>query len=329
MAHDSFAVGIGASSGGVEALLQIAGALPARFPAPVLVTLHIGSLSSLLPELIRARGPNRALHPADGDRLEPGTIYVAPPDRHLLLQDGRIRLGLGPKENHARPAIDPMFRSMALALRSCAIGIVLSGRLDDGTAGLKAIKECGGTAIVQDPATALEPSMPASALHNVEVDLCLRIADLVPALERIVGAAARASAAAPPGNLRHEQLAQEGVDSIESLSAIAEPSTLTCPECGGSLWQLKDAKPLRYRCHTGHAFTAASLVFAQGENAEHSLWSGVRALHEREYLLRRLARVARAHGDHAQAQAGERRADDTRARADELVRLIERKDRGA
>ena len=328
MAHDSFAVGIGASSGGVEALLHIAGALPARFPAPVLVTLHIGSLSSLLPELIRARGPNRALHPADGDLLEPGTIYVAPPDRHLLLQDGRIRLGLGPKENYARPAIDPMFRSMALALRSCAIGVVLSGGLDDGTAGLKAIKECGGTAIVQDPATALEPSMPASALANVEVDLCLRIVDLVPALERIVSAPARA-AAAPPDHVRHEQLAQEGVDSIGNLTAIAETSTLTCPDCGGSLWQLKDARPLRYRCHTGHAFTAASLAFAQGEAAEHSLWSGVRALHEREHLLRRLARVARAHGDHAQAQTGERRADETRARADELVRLIERKDRGA
>lgn len=329
MPPDSFAVAIGASSGGVDALLQIASALPAGFPAPVLVTQHIGNLASMLPELMHARGANPAVHPADGDALRPGTIYVAPPDRHLLVQGERVRLSRGPKENYCRPAIDPMFRSVALARGSRAIGVVLSGQLDDGTAGLKAIKECGGTAIVQDPATALEPGMPVSALDNVDVDLCLRVADIVPALERRVGAPAWAGPADPPEHLRREQSVQDGIDPMENLSAIAEPSTLTCPDCGGSLWELKDHQPLRYRCHTGHAFTGTSLVFARGDAAEHSLWSGVRALHEREYLLRRVARVARAHGEHGQAEAGERRADEARMRADELVRIIERKERGA
>lgn len=308
-------------------MLQIASALPAGFPAPVLVTQHIGNLASVLPELMRARGPNRAQHPVDGDPPVPGTIYVAPPDRHMLLQDGRLRLSRGPKENYCRPAIDPMFRSVALSMRARAVGVVLTGQLDDGTAGLKAIKLCGGTAIVQDPATALEPAMPASALANVEVDLRVRLEHIVPALERIVGASAR-PAPEPPDTLHHEQLAHEGVDPMGNLAAIAEPSTLSCPDCGGSLWELKDRKPLRYRCHTGHAFTAASLGFAQGESAEHSLWGGVRALQEREYLLRRLARVARAQGDHAQADAGERQADNARARADELVRMIEHTEEG-
>jgi chemotaxis response regulator CheB len=263
VANEQFAVAIGASAGGIEALLQIAAALPRGFPALVLVTQHVGNLPSMLPELLRARGPHPAIHPLGGEPALPGTIYVAPPDRHMLLVDGRIRLSRGPKENHSRPAIDPMFRSVAHAMRERAIGVVLTGQLGDGTAGLQAIKRCGGTAIVQDPATALEPSMPASALANVQVDLCLHLDEVVPAIERIIGTAGPGPAVVPGGN------------------------------------------------------------------AQHSLRSDVRALREREDLLRRAARLARAHGDHAQAEAGERRAEDARARADALVRIIERKERGA
>lgn len=186
MGQHPYAIAIGASAGGVDALLQLASALPERFPALVFVTQHIGNLPSVLPELLRARGPNPSIHPADGDPPVPGTIYVAPPDRHMLLQEGRIRLSRGPKENYCRPAIDPMFRSIALAMRARAIGIVLTGLLGDGTAGLQAIKQCGGTAIVQDPATARAPAMPRSALGNVDVDLCLRLDGIVPALTRMI-----------------------------------------------------------------------------------------------------------------------------------------------
>lgn len=186
MDKQQYAVAIGASLGGVDALMQIAARLPARFPAIVLVTQHIGSHASILPELMRSRGPNPALHPRDGELPIPGTIYLAPPDRHLLVERGCLRLVCGPKVNHSRPAIDPMFRSVALAFGPRAIGIVLSGRLDDGTAGLRTIKECGGVAIVQEPATAMAPGMPSSALANVAVDHCLRVEEMVPViLERL------------------------------------------------------------------------------------------------------------------------------------------------
>jgi two-component system chemotaxis response regulator CheB len=325
-----FAVAIGSSSGGVDALLELAGTMPPRFPAIVLVTQHIGDHPSILPELMRARGPNHAMHPHDGDKPVPGTIYVAPPDHHMLLDRDRIRLFRGPRENYCRPAIDPMFRSVALSLRSHAIGVVLTGQLDDGTAGLKAIKQCGGWAIVQDPATAPQPSMPASALANVEVDFRLRIDEIVPAILRIVGGGEPAHARAmPPESLQREQMIHHGRQVMENLSAIGQPSGLTCPDCGGGLWELSEQKPLRYRCHTGHAFSAQSLQYAQGESTEHSLWSGVRSLQEREILLRRVAMVARAQGDEAQAQAAQEQADHAHAQAKQLVRMIEEENGGA
>lgn len=178
---------IGASAGGVNVLLEIAASLPGSFPAPVCIVLHIGSNPSLLPELLRFRGPNRAIHVQDGQPLEAGTLHVAPPDRHVLLEGDRLRLTHGPKENHARPAIDPLFRSAALARGRGAIGVILTGQMDDGTAGLRAIKDCGGIAIVQDPDTAEEPGMPRSALRNVAVDHCVPLQEIAPLLLRLVG----------------------------------------------------------------------------------------------------------------------------------------------
>lgn len=318
------AVAIGASAGGIDALLRLAAAMPADFPATVLVTQHIGSYKSVLPQLLRQSGPNRAKHAADGDPPLPGTIYVAPPDHHMLVERERIRLLRGPKENHCRPAIDPMFRSVALAFRSQAIGVVLTGGLDDGTAGLKAIKQCGGTAIVQDPATALDPSMPRSALENVDVDFTLELHQMVPAILRIVGAGApRAAPAAPPESIGRELTILHGRRTMENLSLIGKPSGLTCPDCGGGLWEINDDRPLRWRCHTGHAFSSQSLEAAQTETAEAALWSGVRALQEREALLRRVAVVAQAQRDEEQARAMRAQADRVGAQADRLVKIIE------
>jgi two-component system, chemotaxis family, protein-glutamate methylesterase/glutaminase len=327
-----FAVAIGASTGGVDALLKIAAALPEHFPALVLVTLHIGTYGSVLPGLLHWRGRNPAKHPYNGERALPGTIYVAPPDQHMLLQGDRIHLSRGPKENLFRPAIDPMFRSVALSRRARSIGVVLTGQLDDGTAGLRAIKDAGGTAIVEDPATALEPSMPQSALDNVEVDWSLPLPQIVPQLTQLVTVAPDAQPTANVEDAAREQQIVEGEETmgnIENLSAIAQPSSLTCPECGGGLWEVNDRKPLRFRCHTGHAFSARSLEHAQSQTAEHALWSSVRTLHEREMLLRRLAAVSRFHGQDAQAQVQEAQADLARERARDLVRMLEGRSSGA
>jgi two-component system, chemotaxis family, protein-glutamate methylesterase/glutaminase len=317
------AIVIGASSGGVAALLDLACGLPRTLPAVVGVVLHVGALPSILPQLLTARGVLRAVHPRDGDPLRPGTIYVAPPDRHMLFTPDGIRLSQGPRENHARPAVDPLFRTAALHWRARAIGVVLSGQLDDGTAGLKAIKECGGTALVQDPAEAVEPSMPASALANVAVDHCVPVQAMAPLLLELTGREAVAARTRRPERLAREQAIFERRNVMENLSALAEPSALTCPDCGGGLWELKDQRPLRYRCHTGHAFTATSLEAAQGQTAEHALWSSVRALQERELLLRRLATVAEATGDHPQAAAGRRAADRVREQTRQLSSLTQ------
>jgi two-component system, chemotaxis family, protein-glutamate methylesterase/glutaminase len=317
------AVVIGASSGGVSALLDVAAGLPPDLNAIVGVVLHVGNQYSILPELLTRRGPWTALHPSDGEPLQPGTIYVAPPDYHLLFTDARARLSRGPRENHARPALDPLFRSAALGWRERCVRVVLTGDLDDGTAGLAAIKACGGTAIVQDPVTAFQPSMPASALASVNVDHCLPLPEIASTLARIVGSGPPPRPAQPASLVAREQAIFEGKQAMENLAQVGQPSTLTCPECGGGLWELKDAKPLRYRCHTGHAYSARALESAQADAAEHALWSSVRALQEREILLRRLANVAEATGDLPQAQAGRRQADRVKEQVAQLSRLVE------
>jgi two-component system, chemotaxis family, protein-glutamate methylesterase/glutaminase len=314
---------IGASTGGVAALLELASGLPPKLPAIVGVVLHVGSLPSILPQLLSARSALRAVHPQDGDPLRPGTIYVAPPDHHMLFTTDAVRLSQGPRENHARPAIDPLFRTAALHWGAGAVGVVLSGQLDDGTAGLKAIKDCGGAAIVQDPGEAIEPAMPRSALANVAVDHCVTVEAMAPLLLALVGRKKVQARASPPEGLAREHAIFERRNVMENLSALADPSALTCPDCGGGLWELKDQRPLRYRCHTGHAFTATSLEAAQAETAEHALWSSVRALQERELLLRRLATVAEATGDHPQAEAGRRAADRVREQTRQLGALTQ------
>lgn len=317
------AILIGASSGGVPALLELAAQLPADINAVVGVVLHVGNQRSILPELLSARSRWRAMHPVDGEPLAPGAMYVAPPDHHLLFTADAVRLSRGPRENHARPAVDPLLRSAALHWSERAIGVVLTGELDDGAAGLAAIKACGGVAIVQDPATAFEPGMPASALANVAVHHCLPLAEIPSTLARLVNGDRTPPSVPPAPHVQREHAVFEGRQLMENLSALGALSALTCPECGGGLWEMKEAKPLRYRCHTGHAFTARSLDNAQAGAAEYALWAGVRALHEREMLLRRLATVAQATGDTAQAEIGRREADRVRAQAERLSRQVE------
>lgn len=324
------AIVVGASSGGVSALLDLVAALPSRLDAIVGVVLHVGTQRSILPELLTAKGGMPAMHPRDGQTLQPGTIYVAPPDHHMLFTDAAVKLSRGPRENHARPAVDPLFRSTAISWRERAIGVVLTGELDDGTAGLAAIKECGGTTIVQDPSTAVQRSMPASAIANVTVDHCLPLDRIARTLEQLSGQTPlRETPVRVPARLRREQALFDGRQSVENLNALGRPSGLTCPDCGGGLWELDGTRPLRYRCHTGHAFTARTLHNAQAELADHALWSSVRVLQEREMLLRRLATVAEATGDLDQAHAGRLQADEVRAQAEQLARMVEREFSGA
>lgn len=294
------AIFIGASSGGVYAMLELAAALPAGFPLPLLFVQHIGAHRSQLALLLDARGPNRAVEATDGDVPMPGTIYVAPPDHHMLLEDGAIRVVHGPKEHHARPAIDPLFRSAALELGAGAIGVLLTGLLDDGSAGLRAIQDCGGTVVVQDPADAFEPSMPRAALAVVRADHVVPMAAMAQLLHALalaeVPAEPQDGAGGPRGPsevLRGEHAVSEGMCTMETLKKIGEPSAFTCPDCGGVLFELSEGAPVRYRCHTGHAFSLRSLAATQEQLTDAALWTALRALQEKQALLRRLADLHR------------------------------------
>jgi two-component system chemotaxis response regulator CheB len=220
---------IGASAGGVSALQRMAADLPPEFPAAVLIVLHVGANRSLLPKLLAAAGPNSASHAQDGEKLRMGHLAVAPPDHHLLLNNGYLNLTRGPKENFARPAIDPLFRSAALTYGPRVLGVVLTGNLDDGTAGLQAIKECGGFTVVEDPSTAFAPSMPASALEYVEVDHRVPIELMGRKLAELVAQSSPEAKTTPPA-LRHEHAPQAGtVNAMDDLKAIAAPSAIICP----------------------------------------------------------------------------------------------------
>ncbi|MFL6692285.1 MAG: chemotaxis protein CheB [Ramlibacter sp.] len=318
----SLAIVLGASMGGVEALLTLAAALPDDVPAIFCIVLHVGSHQSILPELLRARGKARAMHAVDGQRAEPGTLYVAPPDHHLLLEGDVLRLSRGPRENLARPAIDPLFRSAAVHWRERAIGVVLTGRLDDGAAGLAAIKAAGGKAVVQNPAEAPEPEMPLAALDATAVDACLPLADIAPYLVQLAQVAGSAAPAPVPAAIRDEHAINLGDLSMERLDSIGDVSTLTCPECGGTLWEMRDAKPLRYRCHTGHAFSAGSLAHGQEQLVNSHIWGGARSLRERAMLLRRMQAVATGTDDPRQAAAIRAQADRVTRQAETLEAML-------
>ena len=314
---------IGASAGGVQALRVLAAELRADFAAAVCVVLHIGAHESTLPALLEAAGPLPAAHACSGHALRPGRILVAPPDHHLVLQGDTVQLTRGPKEHHTRPAVDPLFRSAALSLGPRVIGVLLTGGLDDGTAGLQAIKQCGGLVVVQDPLDAEDPSMPGAALQAVEVDHCVPLARIAPLLVELVRQTVPAAAAAPPPRLVHEHLAGlGGENTMDELEQVAVPSTLVCPDCKGTLWEINGSRPPRYLCHTGHGFSLRSLAAVQQEATENALWSAVRALQEKELLLRKVAALERSAGDEDRAQVAEGEADDLRQQAQLLRRLV-------
>ena len=326
MKHQTVVV-VGASAGGVKALLTLSSTLPKGFPAPVLVVLHIGANTSVLPSLLATHGNNPAVHAEDGQSLQNGTLYVAPPDHHMLVEDGVVRLSRGPKEHHTRPAIDPLFRSAALARGPRTIGVVLTGRLDDGTAGLQAIKDCGGVAVVQDPADAEVADMPNSALRSVAVDHCVPLAQMAATLVALVGRPMPADT--PPQPERQQQLEVE-MDvfrgegkSMEKLNEIGKPSMFACPDCDGVLWEIGASNPPRYRCHTGHGFSLRSLEETQRGRTEDSLWGAIRALEQREGVLRALAQQSRTNGAEADARRSDAEADEAALQASRLQALVE------
>jgi len=286
---------MGASAGGVMALTEILAGIPADFPVPILVVMHIGDHPSMLPVLLGRRCALSVRHAGHHETLGPGMVLIAPPDRHLLVEseDGVLRtvLARGPKENHSRPAIDTLFRSAAAVCGEDTAGVILTGYLDDGVAGLQAIKACGGTVIVQDPADAIVPDMPRHAVDQVEVDFCVPLDGIAGVLVEwaVAPRVAQGEPAEVPQWLQVENRFATGGGEMHQLKYIATPSPYSCPECGGTLFSLNNARPCRFRCHTGHSFTLLALLQQQETAIEAALSAALRAVQEKENLAEQLA----------------------------------------
>ncbi len=286
-------VAIGASAGGVEALEKLASQLPSDFPGALFVVLHLRPRAqSFLPKLLMRAGPLPAGHPADSEKIEPGKIYVAPPDHHLVIERDHVHLSLGPKEQHHRPCINVTFRSAASAHGARVTGVMLTGELDDGTAGLWEIKRRGGIAIVQNPETAAFPSMPLSAVREIEADYIADISEMGALLTRIAAS-----------KTEHKRAEIEG--------AKVEPylTDLTCPDCRGTIWEVSRGRVKEYRCRVGHTFSPKSMLSEHFAAQEKALYAAIVALEEGASLVTRLAgEFEPSLGDRLRDEARERDA---------------------
>jgi two-component system chemotaxis response regulator CheB len=313
---------VGASAGGVEALRDVVAGLPPDLPAAVLVVLHVAPHArSALPLILRRVATLPVDHAVDGEEIRPGQIYVAPPNRHLVVRDGRLLLGQGPRENGHRPAVDPLFRSASRWYGPGVIGVILSGTLDDGAAGLATIAARGGRVIVHDPDEALYDGMPTAAIRAVQPDAVVS--------SKKIGAyiaewCREETAAAPPVD-RELQLETDVAELDESaLSDPVRPGTpagVSCPDCSGAMFEI-DTDTLRFRCRVGHAWSPEALFVEQAEEAEGALWVAVRSLEEKAALHRRLAQAARSRGQESVNQRQLQKADEAGGTARTIRQLL-------
>ncbi len=315
---------VGGSAGALEGLVKLLSGLPARFPAAVFVVIHSSPDSAgMLPQVLGRAGHLRVDQARDGEKIENRRVYIAPPNRHLLVGHGRVQVTRGPKENGFRPAIDPLFYTAASAYGPRVVGVLLSGAMDDGTYGLMVIKEHGGTAVVQHPEEALVPMMPMSAIQNVEVDHIVRAKEM----PRLLGQLVRESAEDEEGPAVAKQEPGAMTPALQPWGAHTEklngaPSVFTCPECGGSLWELTEGNVLRFRCHTGHGFSTESLLTLQDGHLENALWTAARVLQERAVLRRQLAERASDRGLDRLANDYLSQAEDSEKKAGVLRELL-------
>ena len=325
---------IGASAGGVQALSRLVADLPANLPAAVFIVLHIASNApSLLPGILARESDLPLEHAIDGEPIVRRRIYVGPPDHHLLIEEEHVKLVHGPKENLHRPSIDALFRSAARWAGPRVIGVVLTGARDDGRVGMRAIQKRGGITIVQDPAEAAFPSMPLSVLQGIKVDYSLPLSEIGPLLYKLAQETAEEEGRyAVPDDIEIEariaEQEMESSDLIASVERLGKISKLTCPDCHGALWEIRDEDILRYRCHVGHAYSAESLSEGQSHMLEVALWSAVRALEEQMILANRIVERARRANQMRVAMLFEKRAREAEKHSSYLrtLLLIEQKD---
>ncbi len=322
--HDIIVVG--ASAGGVEALTYLAKKLPPDIKAAIIIVLHVPAHStSVLPRILNRAGSLPVSHAQNNQAILPGRIYVAPPDYHLLVKPGYVILSRGPRENSHRPAIDPLFRTAARAYGRRVVAVVLTGVLDDGTAGLKAVKIRGGVAVVQDPNDAMYAGMPRSAIENVDdIDYILPLSEIPAMLVELANMPVEAEAENPVSKkMEYESdIAELDMDAVTNDGRPGKPSSFSCPACGGTLWEYHEHDLLRFRCRTGHAFSAETLLAEQSDSLEDALWVALRALEEKASLADRMAKRMRDRNQTRSAKKLEEDAEDAQRSANLLREVL-------
>jgi two-component system chemotaxis response regulator CheB len=316
---------IGASAGGLQALSTIVQALPAGLRASVLVVMHSsGNGQGVLPQILERISSLPAAFAADGETLAPARIYVAPPDFQLIVEAHSLLLVHGPRENGFRPAIDPLFRTAAREHGRRVIGVILSGALSDGTYGLNVIKQYGGIAIVQDPADAIIPSMPQSAIRYVDVDHVVPASDIGPLIERLTRepVTGKRNTDMPRAPQPEPQHVSEETEVRDMSQLFGPPSALTCPDCGGALWEVQEGRVVRYQCHVGHQYAPENLEAGQRDTIDNALWSALRVLEEHVELKTRMSNRAAEGGLMIVAKGFAEGARDARRQAQRIRSVL-------
>jgi two-component system chemotaxis response regulator CheB len=284
---------VGSSAGGLHAFTTLIRQLPEDFPAPLLLVQHISpdaSGNNLLDALNKV-GKLKCMHATHGLPVKSGHAYLAPSDHHIMIdKNGCLLVTKGAQENRYRPAIDPLFRSAAVAFGSKVIGILLTGYLDDGTAGLIAIQRCKGICIVQDPTDAEYPEMPTNALNQLKVDYCVPIAEMGALLATLITKKPHSQTKIPEDIIKEAKIAERVLSDLESVNSLGEQVPFNCPGCGGVLWKMDKGSSDRYRCHTGHSYTSPILLAEQSKKIEETMWTALRMFEERRNLLITMAK---------------------------------------
>lgn len=319
-----FIIVVGASAGGLNAICELVSQLKPGMNAAMLIVMHLSrkGISDFLAHRIQQCTTLHCVIATDGGVIQREHVYIAPPNFHLLIKDGKTLLGHGPSENRWRPSIDVLFRSAAANCNGRTIGIILTGLLDDGTVGMNAIKKCGGTCIVQDPNEAEYPDMPLSVLNSMEVDHCVSLAEMGTVLEELANRGEVAAVEIPPDIKAESEIAEKVSVGIDIVATLGEHSVYSCPDCGGGLWTVKDGKTDRYRCHIGHSFSERDLDVKQAEEVEATLWVAVRMMEERRNLLRKLENDTLNRGFKRLASDHEERRLELQGHIDKLKELL-------
>ncbi len=318
--NNSRLIVIGSSAGGMEALTKLVAQFPEDVPASIFIVNHMSADTTGEP-LIKALNSSGALvcdHAQDGQEFKNSSLYLAPSDQHMLIGEGKILVTKGARENRSRPAIDPLFRSAAVAYGNRVIGIILTGYLDDGTSGMMAIKRCGGVCIAQDPQDAAYPDMPQSVISNVGVDHCVPIAEMGVLLSNILRSKLPKSRKVPKDIAIEAKIARRVLSDLPSVNALGDQAPFNCPECSGVLWRITKGDLIRYRCHTGHAFTSDVLLAEQTAKIEETLWVALRMFEERQNLL---VTMGKSQGSKAPASLSQR-AKDSQVHIDRIRAML-------